>query len=79
MYVATKFVQENGHGVLPIVSEIWLNNLIRFIVTDDEYNRLKALKNRISEASIYFLNHSEMLSEWKLDNGWYGETEHFEK
>ncbi len=60
--VRTDFFQENGHEAFPVVSELLYVATLPLYLT--ELNRLAVLKNRLSQKTVYYLDHSEMLPLW---------------
>ncbi len=69
----TKYVRESEHEAYPIISEIW--HSVLSTLTFGDMNRLSVLKHQISNRTMMYLNHSEMLPEWKTELGEYGEME----
>ncbi len=63
----TNFSQENGHEIYPVISELLHNILLpRYY---NEWNRLIARKNIVSERTWFYLSNSEMLPAWNTSKG----------
>jgi len=73
----TNFTQESKHEAYPIVSEFWFQ--IMKLFSRGDLRRIAAMTNMFSNKTQYYLNHSEMLPEWKTQSGDYGWQESTEK